>query len=246
METLRTIYIAMAVFGFGVTLVDLFGALDHIASDDSASGHTGHADGHAGQIGDDDGHVGEVDANAAQSAADEAIEQMLNSDSAAHVRGPARAESSGSLMGAPSTGLRRVSAAISTLRTIVYFALGAGATGLFGLWNGLGVGESLLWSAGAGLVVAFGARVVRRVARHDLDSSFNPEDFILEEAAVTVPLAPGMMGKIIVRRYGAELELFARARDPAQAFVRGDRVRVIDYSDECYVVEAADEEHLVH
>lgn len=72
-----------------------------------------------------------------------------------------------------------------------------------------------------------------------------PEDFLLEEAEVVAPIGPGMSGRVEVRKRGAAAELLARAEDPAQAFERGARVRLIDYRDGSYLVEPADEEHLV-
>jgi len=111
---------------------------------------------------------------------------------------------------------------------------------------GLGARASLLWSLGAGAAIAALARVLRRFLRRDLDSSFKPEDFILEEAQVTVSIAPGLMGKAEVRKYGAASEIYVRAKAGDLAFPRGSRVRIIDYRDDCYLVEAADEQHLVH
>jgi len=54
-----------------------------------------------------------------------------------------------------------------------------------------------------------------------------------------------LVGKAEIRKYGVAVEVFIRAADPAQAFARGGRVRIIDYSDECYLVEPAEEEHQV-
>lgn len=135
---------------------------------------------------------------------------------------------------------------IGVLRSLVYFSLGAGPTGLVALALGLGATSSFLWSAGAGAAIAILARSLRRFMRRDLDSSFKPEDFILEEAQITVSIAPGLMGKAEVRKYGAASEIYVRAKAGDLAFPRGSRVRIIDYRDDCYLVEAADEQHLVH
>jgi hypothetical protein len=73
-----------------------------------------------------------------------------------------------------------------------------------------------------------------------------PESFLLEEATVTEPIAPGMEGKAEIRKRGAgPLALRVRASDPAQAFARGSKVRVIDCREGCCFIESADEEHLV-
>jgi len=238
METLHALYIALAVFGLGVTIVDLFGALDHGDSGHDGSGHDA--------VGHDAGDHGIGHDSAAH-------------DAAAHDEGGHAAgdhdhdhEDSGSVFGAARSepaGMRRsaaVARAIGVLRTLVYFSLGAGPTGLVALWMRLGATASRLWSVGAGAAIAILARSLRRFLRRDLDSSFKPEDFILEEAQVTVSVAPGLMGKAEVRKYGAASEIYIRATAGDLAFPRGSRVRIIDYRDDCYLVEAADEQHIVH
>jgi hypothetical protein len=99
---------------------------------------------------------------------------------------------------------------------------------------------------GTGLAIAAIAFLVRKLTRRDHDSSFTPEEFILEEAVVTVPVAPGLKGKAELQKYGAAIELYITALDGDQAFARGSRVRIIDFLENCYLVESADEEHLVH
>jgi membrane protein implicated in regulation of membrane protease activity len=241
METLHALYIALAVFGLGVTVVDLFGALDHGDSGHDASGHD--APGH--DAGDHDmGHdSGEHDAVGHEAGGHEA---------GGHEAADHGHDVSGSVFGAvrpEPAGMRRsasVARFIGALRSLVYFSLGAGPTGLVALALGLGARASLLWSVGAGAAIAALARFLRRFLRRDLDSSFKPEDFILEEAQVTVSIAPGLMGKAEVRKYGAASEVYVRAKAGDLAFPRGSRVRIIDYRDDCYLVEAADEQHLVH
>ncbi len=94
---------------------------------------------------------------------------------------------------------------------------------------------------GGGVVLVVLARALR--SRRDPSSSFRAEDFILEEAEITVPVAPGLTGKAVVRKRGDEVPV--RATNGASAYARGSRVRIIDYQDDCYLIEAADEEHLV-
>lgn len=264
METLIAIYLALTVFGMGVTIVDLFGALDH----GSGGGHdsAGHGDAGHGAIGHDAsghgdaGHAGHdiaADHGASDhpSASHDAAHAAVGDHAAAGHGDGHGAKGDGALLGSargeavPSqTGQDRSAAVariVSGLRTIVYFALGAGPTGLAAMAMKLGALSSVLWAAGAGFVIAALARVLRRVLRKDLDSSFTAEDFILEEAEVTVPVSPGLMGKAIVKKYGAQAEVYVRATSPEKAFIRGDLVRIIDFQDDCYLVEAADEEHLV-
>jgi hypothetical protein len=74
----------------------------------------------------------------------------------------------------------------------------------------------------------------------------NPESYLLEEATVVEPIAPGMEGKAELRKRGALPHVMrARATDAGQAFARGAKVRVIDYRDGCCFIESVDEEHLV-
>ncbi len=226
METLQAIYIALAVFGVGVTIVDLFGALDH----GSDTGHGGSHDG--------GGH----DAVAHGAGGHEAGHPLGQGS----LLGSNRAEGQG---GEPSRGLAGSSSVarfVSWLRTAVYFSLGAGPTGIAALSMKRGAIASLLWSLGAGVAIAILARSLRKFVRRDLDSSFTAEDFILEEADITIPVAPSLMGKAVIRKFGSQAEVYVRATSPDRAFARGDKVRIIDYQEDCYLVEAADEEHLVH
>lgn len=128
--------------------------------------------------------------------------------------------------------------AIGALRTGVYFSLGAGPTGLFAVLTGVRDAESLAWSAGAGVFIAVLARSLRAFIRKDLDSSIKAAEFIMDEATVTVSVAPGAMGKAAIRRYGRETEVYVRAKDASAAFPRGSAVRIVDFDDDCYWIEA--------
>lgn len=239
MITLQAIYIALAVFGVGVTVVDLFGALDHAGQDDSGQGgHDGH-DGHGGHDGhdaighDSDGHDAVQDAgHDANHGHDLRVED-------GSVLGLARVEQSGLRKSAS------VARFIGTLRMGVYFSLGAGPTGLVALATKIPPAISLLWAGATGVAIALLARALRKFLRRDLDSSFKAEDFLLEEATITVPVAPGLVGRAMVRKFGAQAEVYVRATSGDTAYERGARVRIIDYQDDVYFVENADEEHLV-
>ena len=101
----------------------------------------------------------------------------------------------------------------------------------------------VLLAAGALLTVLallFGACVKKRRAVR-----LRPEDFLLEEAEITEAVEPGLAGRAFVRKYGVAAPLPVRAREPALSFPRGSAVRIIDCREGCYLVEAADEEHLV-
>ncbi len=209
MQSLFVLYSALAVFGVGVTIIDLFGVFEHAGSSD-----------HAGDSGHDDG-------------AD-------HDDGAGHDDNPDNdvVQHHGSYIASADSATRFVARTIGALRMGVYFSLGAGPTGLFAVLTGVAPGESLAWSAGAGVFIAILARVLRSFIRKDLDSSIAPEEFIMDEATMTVSITPGAMGKAVVRRYGTEHELFVRAKDIQSSFAKGAKVRIVDFDDDCYWVES--------
>lgn len=237
MTTLFVLYSALAVFGLGVTVVDLFGALDHAGqgqdtnSDDDGGSDTGaHGDDASSDASDDDSaDVDDGSEDDSGQADDQAADQHDESDHDA----PAR----GSLVMTGERGTRAVAKAIGVLRTGVYFSLGAGPTGLFALWTGVPAAASLAWSAGAGAFIAVLARSLRSFIRKDLDSSIKPEEFLMDTATISVSVAPGAMGKAVVRRYGKETELYVRCKDPAASLPKGTEAVIVDWDDECYWVE---------
>ncbi len=253
MQSLLVLYSALAVFGLGVTIVDLFGVLDqfgsHGAEADGGSDHDGADDGgggasHDGDAGDgsetgdaggahdaeagSDAHGAEADQGADTGHANEGSHEAA----ASHDHGDR-----GSYVAAASAGTRIVAKAIGTLRSGVYFSLGAGPTGLFAVLTGVAPAESLAWSAGAGLFIAILAKTLRAFIRKDLDSSIKPEEFLMDGARISVPVSPGAMGKAIVRRYGRDNELYVRCKDLGRALPKGAEVRIVDWDDDCYWVE---------
>lgn len=215
MSGLFVLYSALAVFGIGVTIVDLFGVFEHAGQSDSSHDSDSSS---ADEDGSDDDGSGESD----------------EGDHGDHV--PADT-AHGSNLSSADSGTRIVARTISVLRTGVYFSMGAGPTGLFAMLTGVPSGESLAWSAGAGIFIAVLARSLRAFIRKDLDSSIKAAEFIMDEATITVSIMPGAMGKAAVRRYGRETEVFVRAKDPTRAFNKGYTVRIVDYDDECCWVE---------
>ena len=159
------------------------------------------------------------------------------------------AAAEGSLLGAarideriPALGRGQGTAAVARLiasfRMFVYFALGAGPTGIVALATGLCAGRSLLWSLGAGAAIAVFVRLLRRALRRDLDSSYTAADLLYEEAEITIPVAPGQLGRAIVQRFGPNTVVYVRAADPGLAFGRGERVRIVECRDDVCMVEA--------
>lgn len=234
MNGLFVLYSALAVFGIGVTVIDFLGIFEQ-AHGASASGQ--HDDGAAEDGGADDDGAGYSNGDdvADDAAADD---DTSDSDDPHGTALAARDDGGGSHIVSVDSATRIISRAVATLRLGVYFSLGAGPTGLFSLLTGVAPLEGLAWSAGAGVFVAIIAKSLRRLVRRDLDSSMRPEEFILDEAEVTVSLLPGAMGRAVVRSYGKETELYVRAKDARASFPKGCRVRIVDFDDDCYWVES--------
>ena len=233
MNGLFVLYSALAVFGIGVTVIDFLGVFDQAGeasaseSDAGSSGDSGSSDdggsdglsgddGSADQPGPSDEPGGEAEGGHAEPTAVGRGSHIASVDSAA----------------------RAVSRAIGALRLGVYFSLGAGPTGLFATLTGVAPIAGLAWSAGAGVFIALLAKALRRLVRRDLDSSIRPEEYLLDEAVVTVSVGPGALGKAMVRRYGREAELYVRGKDQAASFPKGTRVRIADLDDGFYWIEA--------
>ncbi|GHV43018.1 hypothetical protein AGMMS49546_23430 [Spirochaetia bacterium] len=143
----------------------------------------------------------------------------------------------GSQLGSGNAGIRGITAILGLLRLGVYFALGAGPTGLFALFTGLSRGQSLIWSAGAGIGIALFTRLLRKFLRRDLDSSIKSEELLMEKAVILAPVNPGEMGKALVRRFGTETEIYVRCRNGKAAFPKGAEVRITEYDESVYWIE---------
>ena len=238
MQSFFILYSTLAVFGIGVTIIDLFGVFDHLApgTDGDSGGDTDA--GFAGAEGDSQ----VSDLQDIQDLQADATDAEVNyGDRGSWVV----SGQSGTRPGLQKTvrrnadrGTQAVAKLIGTLRTGVYFSLGAGPTGLFALLTGVGAIASLGWSAGAGIFIAVLSRTLRAFVRRDLDSSIKPEEFLMDQAVISVPVSPGAMGKAIVSRYGRDTELYVRCKDQSQALPRGETVRIVDMDDDCYWVEA--------
>ena len=240
METLAGIYMALTVFGVGVTLVDFFGFFGH-------DGPVGHPDGGGAHVG---GAPSGETASGAPSGEDAQADHLGTHDHASPHH-----SSGGSAVGlsadrsvvdsgrgvAPVPRGTGVTRAIFLLRMFVYFALGAGPTGLIAGSMKLGLLEGLSWSVGAGLVIAVLVRMLKSFLTRDISTSFSASDFLMEEAEITIPIEAGKMGKALVRKFGSNSEVFVRAREAEMAFAAGDLVRIVDIRDDCYLVEASDQ-----
>jgi hypothetical protein len=123
------------------------------------------------------------------------------------------------------------------LRTVVYFSLGFGPTGLFAWFTGLSRTGGLLWACVMGSLIAVFARLLRRFIRRDLDSSIRPEEFLMEPGVLLLPLEGGQISKAAVRQFGREKELYVRCRDAAVRLPKGKTVRIVEYDNDVYWVE---------
>lgn len=229
MQSFFILYSTLAVFGIGVTIIDLFGVIDQ-AFPSSDVDSDGAAD-----------DRGISDLQASQDHQNDAAEAEAHygdrGSSVVSGQSGSRAVGRNSVMQSSGQGTLTVAKAIGILRAGVYFSLGAGPTGLFALLTGVGATASLAWSAGAGVFIAFLARVLRAFVRRDLDSSIKPEEYLLDQAVISVPVTSGAMGKAIVSRYGRDTELYVRCKDHDQALPRGSTVRIVDMDEDCYWVE---------
>jgi hypothetical protein len=145
-----------------------------------------------------------------------------------------------SWLGPGDTGIQVLTKILGCLRTGVYFALGAGPTGLFALFLGRSPGKSLIWSAGLGAGIALMAHLLRKLLRRDLDSSLKPGELLMEKAVITIPLAPGLAGKAVVRQFGKETEIYVRSQDPHVHFAKGEEVQIVDFDESWYYVGACE------
>ncbi len=236
--TVTAIYLGLLVYGAGVLALSFLGLLGHDQGHDGDI-HDGAEIGHDADAADgheaDDGHDGDD----GHDAADGQGHGGGRADGAVAGYERAGGDAARGRSGRGGSGLRVASRVASLLRSSVFLALGAGATGLFAGARGLGAPEGAAWAAGAGVLVLAISRIVRRLVRRDLDSSFKSEEFLMEEAVVSIPASPGQMGKAELRKFGADIELYVRSADPSRPLAKGERVRIVDCADECYYVEPA-------
>ncbi|MDR1143612.1 MAG: hypothetical protein LBK77_05240, partial [Spirochaetaceae bacterium] len=131
MGNLFILYSALTVFGIGVTLIDFLGILDH------AGGHDAGHDGHAGDYADTGGHesAGGADGNHGAGHTDGGGDHGPGGHNDS--RGDNAEHDHGSYLSPGDAGVRAVTAVMGLLRTVVYFSLGFGPTGLFAWFTGL-------------------------------------------------------------------------------------------------------------
>ncbi len=126
------------------------------------------------------------------------------------------------------------------LRTGIYFCLGFGPLGLVAGATGAGMLGSLAWAVPGGVAAAFLARLFFRFQQHDLDSSIQEQELLLEHARVLVPLSSTDMGKVRVKMGQAVVERYALAEDAWDAFRTDEMVEIVRTTDECVYVRRAE------
>ena len=136
---------------------------------------------------------------------------------------------------------RWVYSALNFLRSVVYFALGFGAVGVFGSLTGNSFISTILWSAGAGIVILIIVKFVMRVQRNVLDSQVKAGELMLAQAEVLVTIPRGKLGRIRVKSGGSYHDLYARGKDPGTAYPAGTIVYVVDSSGDDLIVHTAKE-----
>ncbi len=212
---LLPLYIGTAIFGIGILAIDIFGVFSSIGEDngDADSGDFN------GDMGADDGADADFGSEGGQA------------DHSGH-------EGHGAVtMHSQSSSKFVIVKIITILRSLVYFSLGFGAIGLFALYKGKSQLESLLWSIPFGLFIMFIARLVKRIQRHELDSQFKKHELLMEEAEVIVPIPKSGIGKIRIDYEGIHIERYAKTKNPDNSFKKGDKVNIVEITDEYFFVE---------
>ncbi|PLX25121.1 MAG: hypothetical protein C0599_01185 [Salinivirgaceae bacterium] len=238
MDFLYTVYVASAIFGFGIVLIDLISAVSG-----ATDGDDGHGDGDADAGQGDDGHFdgddgGDIDGDSDGDFAGDHSGDHGGDDGGHHHSGESHAAHDGSYM----TQTKRSSGnivlrIIAALRTFVYFSFGFGAMGWFAVYMGKGIVVSLIWSVSVGLIITVLAKVLRKLQRNELDSQVKNEEILMATAEVTVSINKGQMGKIRIIVGSSYVDRYAKATNPALEYPKGSEVRVVDITSEYVLVE---------
>lgn len=222
MAWLLSLYIGATVFGVGVTVLDMIGAL---GGDEDADGADADAIDSPGAEGDtfdtDDGFAADSDSDGGEDAGDDE-----GGDHEPAVLGHDRRRSGGLIV-----------RFMSFLRNIVYFSLGFGPVGWFAIATGEAIPATFAWSAGSGVVILLGARILRRILRSELTSDFKETDLLMETGTVNVTIQPGQIGRVRLTIGGAYVDRYARSKDTEVPIQPGTEVRVVDLGNDAVIVE---------
>jgi membrane protein implicated in regulation of membrane protease activity len=225
---LSFLYIATAIFGVGVLVIDFLGLLGGQQEDSGTQDAPFDPGGDEG--GDDAG------ADDADTSSDQADVAAAHADSDEDTSD----QNQTAPVGSTSFDTRGVLvlAGLRHLRSLVYFCVGFGPIGLLALWKGYWAPVSILWSVPAGLGSVFVVRRILRFQTKDTDSSLRPEDLLMRKATVLVSLSKGSMGKVRVEVGMGESEQYALPEHDEERFEKGEVVYVANVGDECVYVES--------
>ncbi len=127
-----------------------------------------------------------------------------------------------------------------SLRTILYFLAGFGATGaLIDLLTGAPTLVSLSWAVATGLVAAMSAAVIYGWLRQTGSGEvpMDAEYLVGATARVLLPVEAGRRGKIVALHQGREVELLARLHGADDADCpRGSEVVIVEVDGETALV----------
>ena len=204
---LFTIYITLAVFGVGVTIIDFLGVLDQFGGSDDADGD------------------GQIEAGTARAQGSNLITEKKQSKELAHREKP---------------GIRAITKIMTAIRSVVYFSLGFGPTGLFAHFSGLSRASGLIWACAVGAAMMVLGRLLKRFVKKDLDSSIKSDELLQEKGILLLPLESGAISKASVRQFGREMEVYVRCMNKELKLPKGHEIIIVDYDGDVYWIEPVD------
>jgi hypothetical protein len=225
MADLFILFLALTVFGVGVTIIDFLGIMDNTGENDGSSGS--------------DNTEGDT------SAEDASMGGGRQGSTLVHELQPER---DGSLLDnkvnktakSEKPGIKIITKFMNLLRSAVYFSLGFGPTGLFASFTGLSRTQGLIWSFTVGIAMIILARLLKRFIRRDLDSSIKSDELLQEKGVLLLPLEGEEISKAVVRQYGREIEIYVRSKDKDIKYPKGKEIIIDDYDNDVYWVKPSE------
>lgn len=238
MSPLLSMYIACAIFGVGVTAIDMLGMFGDLFQAEEGGSSGDHGGDHGDFDADGGGH-GDHDGGFDGTHGDHGGDLLgaEHGDHAGDHHSDDHGEPGHIVSHDQYQGWQILPLLLSTARSAVHFSLGFGSVGIFALLTGRTPTSSLLWSVPVGAVTLIGGRLLRRIQRSELDSQFKAEDLIMERGTVLVSIGQGQLGRVRIQLEGTYADRYARASDPAKMLKAGTTVRVVDVTEDCVYVE---------
>ncbi|MCL2214171.1 MAG: hypothetical protein FWC06_03065 [Treponema sp.] len=224
MADLFILFLALTVFGVGVTIIDFLGIMDNTGENDSSSG---------------------ADNTEGDTSAEDASISGGKGSTLVHELQPER---DGSLLDnkvnkttkSEKPGIKIITRFMNLLRSAVYFSLGFGPTGLFAQFSGLSRTSGLIWAFAVGIAMIIIARLLKRFIRRDLDSSIKTNELLQEKGVLLLPLEGEEISKAVVRQYGREIEVYVRSKDKDIKYPKGKEIIIDDYDNDVYWVKPSE------